>query len=488
MSTIFALASKDLKLLWRDKMSLFFVLVFPVLYAILFGSVFGGDGETARMSIAIVDHDRSAQSRLFTEQLRESDALTVFEYAYEGRRYTHGAAINTLRTLDADLTDDQCAEILDAHEQGFTALAADGVRNLVRRGQLVAFVEIAEGYGSQPGGVFGAGSESAMITVGIDPSRKAEAGYLQGLLVESSFAVIQDMFSDPAMASEQVQSALSEIDSDDSLPLAQRLILKTFLGSIDTFLNTVDPDVYAQAPMFSGVSGADADGDAAGDESDDSDVMGMGIEFVEVATSDVAQPTSPYEVTFPSAIMWGVLGCAAAFAISIVIERTTGTFTRLEVAPMTSLHILGGKALACFTVSVTVIMLLLTIGHFAFGVRLGNPGMLALAVTSTSLCFVGITMLLSVLGTTEQAVGGIGWAVNVVLAMLGGAMMPLIAMPAWMLKVSSVSPVKWAIYSMEGAIWRNFSMSEMVMPVGILLAVGAVCFAIGTTVLLRSRA
>ena len=84
------------------------------------------------------------------------------------------------------------------------------------------------------------------------------------------------------------------------------------------------------------------------------------------------------------------------------------------------------------------------------------------------------------LGKTERSAAGIGWAVLIVMAMIGGGMIPLFVMPAWMQTMSHASPVKWSILAMEGAIWRNFSLAELALPCGILLAVGVVCFAIGT--------
>ncbi len=58
-------------------------------------------------------------------------------------------------------------------------------------------------------------------------------------------------------------------------------------------------------------------------------------------------------------------------------------------------------------------------------------------------------------------------------------MVPLFIMPPWMTTAANVSPVKWAVLAFEGAIWRGFSAAEMLLPCGILPAVGAVCFAIG---------
>lgn len=65
------------------------------------------------------------------------------------------------------------------------------------------------------------------------------------------------------------------------------------------------------------------------------------------------------------------------------------------------------------------------------------------------------------------------------MAMFGGAMMPEFVMPAWMQTIGNVSPITWAILGIEGAVWRGFTLGEMVVPCAILLGFGAVCFAVG---------
>jgi ABC-2 type transport system permease protein len=63
--------------------------------------------------------------------------------------------------------------------------------------------------------------------------------------------------------------------------------------------------------------------------------------------------------------------------------------------------------------------------------------------------------------------------------MFGGGMIPLIAMPEWMQTGSYLSPARWAVVALEGAIWRDFTPTEMLQPCSILLAVGGVSFALG---------
>ena len=198
-------------------------------------------------------------------------------------------------------------------------------------------------------------------------------------------------------------------------------------------------------------------------------------------------PASAWEVTFPSSILWGLLACAATFAVSLVTERQAGTLFRLRVAPVTRTQVLAGKGLACFATCTAVATLLLAVADVFLGVRVQSPVGLAVAVGSTAACFVGIMMLLSVVARTEQAASGIGWGVLTVMAMLGGGMFPLFLMPPWMLTLSHVSPVKWGIVSIEGAIWRGFSPAEMAVPCAVLLGVGAACFAAGAALLARSE-
>lgn len=99
-----------------------------------------------------------------------------------------------------------------------------------------------------------------------------------------------------------------------------------------------------------------------------------------------------------------------------------------------------------------------------------------------SIEFVGIMMLLSVIGRTERSAAGIGWAILMMMSMIGGGMLPLFIMPEWMQTVSNISPVKWAMLAMEGAIWRQFTLREMLLPWSIMWSVGMIGFFAGVSV------
>jgi ABC-2 type transport system permease protein len=159
---------------------------------------------------------------------------------------------------------------------------------------------------------------------------------------------------------------------------------------------------------------------------------------------------------------------------------------RLQVAPVSRFEILAGKALACF-MTVILVIVILTILGVMLGMQPKSYGLLALAAFCVAFCFVGIMMVMSVLGKTEASVNGAGWAINMVMAMLGGAMIPVMFMPAFIQKFSVISPIKWGILSIEGAIWREFTLAEMALPCAVMLTVGALGLVVGTAILSRSE-
>src|SRR5262245_26904287 len=79
MRTIVTLALKDVRLLVRDRWGLFWILVFPLLFALFFGAVFSGFGSrgTNALSVAVVDQDDSEGSRALIKRLNKPDALKV---------------------------------------------------------------------------------------------------------------------------------------------------------------------------------------------------------------------------------------------------------------------------------------------------------------------------------------------------------------------------------------------------------------------------
>jgi len=361
---VFTLAMKDLRLLLRDRVALFWVFGFPVVFALFLGAVVraGQNGEQARPTVVFVDSANNAWSEKISQALAAESKLVL-----------------------------KPSSLVQA-------------RDAVRKAQAVAFVEVLPGLSQSSG-------QAVRLRLGTDPTRQ-----LEGFLVEQQLLAAWQRVLNPTGASTKH-----------------------------------DPVILTES---------------------------VGVSHL------VARQESDY--VFPAAVLWGLIGCAACFAISMVTERTRGTFLRLSAAPVGRVTILAGKATACFTACALVCITLVLIASIGFGVQFAAPSKLVLALLSAIVCFVGLTMLLSLLGKSEQAVAGAGWATLIVMAMLGGAMVPLSMMPEWLAPATHLSPVKWSIVAVEGAMWRSFSYSELLFPCSILASTGSVAFALGLRLLSRA--
>jgi len=387
MSAVWTLAMKDLRLLVRDRMALFWVVFFPLTMAFMFGLMFGGGGKSKKgdddesnaIPIALVDVEGSKESGEFAKRLEDSKDVAV------SREPDEAAA-----------------------------------KRRVLKGDVAAYLVLRGDFAGP--GMFGGKPPRAEL--GFAPSHRAESGMLRGIVMEAAAAKLNE-------------------------------------------------SLKASGMDFGGGGGS---------------LSPIRIEAVEVsAQKDPARvmPATNWEITFPSSILWGLIGAAATFALSLVRERHAGTFYRLKTAPVTRAQILAGKGLACFLSCAFVLTLLLTIGVVGLGVRVQNAPGLVLAGLSAAACFTGLMMFLSTLGDSEQAAAGMSWGILMILSMFGGGMFPLFLMPGWMQTASNVSPVKWGILAIEGGIWRGFSMADELRPCAVLVGVGVAGFVVGSMILAK---
>ncbi|MGE5179711.1 MAG: ABC transporter permease [Bacteroidota bacterium] len=472
MKALLTIARKDLKLLIRNRAALFWVLGFPILMALFFGAIFSGGGGRGSLPIAVVDMDRTDYSRTLVSRLEQTEALRVRE-----------------TTLDS-------------------ATAA------VRHGDLAAYVALRPGMSENFG--FGGDSTSG-IEIGIDPRQAATADMLRGLVTQAIFLNMRESFGRTGPGRSMIDRQLAKLEADTTGTPEHRARTSRVLRTLGSFMTTLDSleapaegtlargadttavadSIRAAASVGAGGAGGGVGGAAGrvggaagragtgGADSARAAQSGPRIRMVEVAESSDT-PRSSFEWTFPSALAWGLIGTCMSFVISIVYERLTGTFLRLRLAPVSRAQVLAGKALACFLGCLVSTAVLLLIGRLLFHIRFQNPLELAAALAAAAFCFTGLMMLIASIGKTPQSVSGAGWAVMLVLSMTGGGMVPLIAMPVWMQRVSNFSLVKWAILGVEGAVWRGFGWAEMALPLGILVAAGIVTFTIGAVALSRA--
>jgi len=438
MRAILALALNDLRLLTRDKAGLFFTFGFPILVAIFFGMIFKGDGGGSALEIALVNEDGGPASQAFAADLLADESLHVLtQWGREGERQPLARA------------------------QG---------EEMVRKGSVVACVVLPKGFEEGAGGMFS--GKSMRVEGLVDRGRAAEAGLLTGKLNELGFRQMSKVMTNPDQLLKTLGSARRDINAS-GLDSSQKALFGDFFTSLEK-LN------LGAVPATDGGGGAGGDGSGA-------DGSGFNWKPVEVTVTELQvdqdKPANSYEISFPQGVVWGLMGCVAAFGTGMATERARGTLVRLTMAPLSKAQVIAGKALACFIACILVQLILLALATLVFQVRVREPVLMGVAILASSLGFVGVMMALAGLCRTEAAANGGGRAIILLLAMIGGGTVPLFILPRWMQTASGISPFKWTTTAIEGAVWRGFSAGDMLLPVGVLLAFGLVGFIIGTATL-----
>lgn len=146
-----------------------------------------------------------------------------------------------------------------------------------------------------------------------------------------------------------------------------------------------------------------------------------------------------YTVTFAFFLVLTVGGL-------FVAERRQGTLVRLRAAPLRRSHLLLGKFIPALGVSIVQGLFLMVAGKIIFGLSWGSqPLLLVLVVVATAYAATGLAMLVASLAKTETQVAVYGTLLVLVLAGIGGSMMPRDLMPEAMRKWSHVTPHAWAL-------------------------------------------
>lgn len=174
--------------------------------------------------------------------------------------------------------------------------------------------------------------------------------------------------------------------------------------------------------------------------------------------------------TTPSAVQQSVpawLVFAAFFVVvplsnTLIRERQQGTLRRLRSTNLSSLTLLLGKLIPYFIINQLQVLSMLLAGRYLVpllgGEALhinGSPLLLATMAASLSVAALGLALLIAVSSrTTEQAtlLGGTG---NIVLAALGGIMVPKFIMPAAMQNIANWSPMSWGLEGFLDVLLRS---------------------------------
>lgn len=200
----------------------------------------------------------------------------------------------------------------------------------------------------------------------------------------------------------------------------------------------------------------------------------------EITNAAGLQKVNMFDTQVPGYSVMFLLFGVMLGAEMLLEERDKGTLGRLMVAPVSRASILGGKLLAQFVIAMAQMTILFSVGHFVFGMNLGNslPGLVLIVAVTALTATAGGLLLASVVRTRRQA-SSLGVLIVILMSALGGSWWPLSIVPRFMQVIGHFTINAWALDGINGLIIKGQGFSSILMPAGVLFLYGAVCFAIG---------
>jgi ABC-2 type transport system permease protein len=205
-----------------------------------------------------------------------------------------------------------------------------------------------------------------------------------------------------------------------------------------------------------------------------------GVEVRREALVEGTSLPSAFEQTVPgftvmySVYVGGLLATFVAFE-----KRTHRTWDRLLVAPLPRRTILLAKLFAAYAVGVAQMALLLAVGRLAFGMELSNFGGVSLVALVYLFTPVSLGVLIASFVDEFRAVTSLENLIAVTLAAIGGSLVPIFLLPAWMEAIAVFTPHYWALDALQDLMFRGAAVADVAQNLLVLILFATAIFIAG---------
>lgn len=155
-----------------------------------------------------------------------------------------------------------------------------------------------------------------------------------------------------------------------------------------------------------------------------------------------------------------VLGALITFSLlamsivgaSVLNERVWHTWNRLRATALRPAELLAGKGIPVLGALLAQQAVVLVFGILVFGMPVAAPALLVISLLAWTLLLLALGATLGVFASSYSALSA-GYDIGgLLLSSLGGALVPITAMPSWLATIAPISPGYWAVTALRGAV------------------------------------
>jgi len=205
----------------------------------------------------------------------------------------------------------------------------------------------------------------------------------------------------------------------------------------------------------------------------------------ELETSGARKTPNPTSVqqNAPGWTLLAMFFLAIPLSVTLIKERAQGSLLRLQSMPVPTWVLFGGKIAPYMVINQIQLALILAVGVWGLPLlggdrlTLGNaPEAIVLLSVSASLAAIGFALLIASFARTPEQATTFSATTVLILAALGGIMVPKIVMPPTMQQLAELSPFSWGLDGFLDIFIRGGGVQEVLPEAGRLLGFGVACF------------
>jgi len=157
-----------------------------------------------------------------------------------------------------------------------------------------------------------------------------------------------------------------------------------------------------------------------------------------------------------------LLFSVAGMGASLLDEKQEGTLKKLLYSPIRPTDILYGKIIYANIISVIQLSIMFVFANIAFGLEIMKhiPSLFIMIIVTAYACS-SFGVLLASFAKTRQQVQGLSTMIVMLMSCIGGSMVPIFMMPAFLQKISVFSVNYWGIQGFYDIFWRMLPISDL---------------------------
>jgi len=180
----------------------------------------------------------------------------------------------------------------------------------------------------------------------------------------------------------------------------------------------------------------------------------------------------------PAWTLFAMFFVVISLGSSIVREKLSGSFVRLKTLPTSYLVSLVSKQLTYIGVTLLQAIVIFSIGIWLFPV-MGLPGLnlphdiagLLIVTLICGWCAASFAICVGTFAQTQEQANGLGAVSIVLMAAVGGLLVPSFAMPASFKTIMQVSPLHWCLEAYYGLFLEGGNLKDVWLNILPLLAI-----------------